>query len=75
MTDLQKRVVANLKLWAKKRKIPLSHVPDRAGLSRTYFWDILAGRKAPTFPWLEAISRVLEIDPVDLMRPPIPEKK
>ncbi len=68
MRELQARLISNIKESAKRKKITLTHIPDRAGSSRTHFWDVLAGRKAPTIGWVEDIAKALEIDPGELFK-------
>ncbi len=41
----------------------LSHLPDRAGVSRSHFWDVLKGRKSPTLEWIEKVATSLEVMP------------
>ncbi len=67
MDEIHRRVVGNLKGAAKRRKIPLSHLPDRAGVARSHFWDVLAGRKSPTLKWLAQVTKALEVDPGELV--------
>ena len=48
------------------RKIPISHLPDRAAVARSHFWEVLAGRKSPTLAWIGRIATALEVDPAEL---------
>ncbi len=68
MREIQARLISNIKDVAKRKKLTLTHIPDRAGSSRTHFWDVLAGRKAPTITWVEDIARALEVDPSELFK-------
>ncbi len=70
MDELQRRLVSHVRELARKRGIPLSHVPDRSGLGRSHFFDVLAGRASPTLDWVAKIASVFEIDPVELLAPP-----
>jgi transcriptional regulator with XRE-family HTH domain len=65
--------VAQVREVARKRGLVLSHVPDRAGVSRSHFWDVMQGRKSPTLEWVERISASLELDPAELLGPPVTE--
>ncbi len=65
--ELQLRVVARIRECAEARGVQLSHVADRAGVSRSHFWDVLAGRKSPTLKWLVAVAEALEVDAGDLL--------
>jgi DNA-binding phage protein len=63
---------------ADARRIPLSHVPDRCGLGRAHFFEVLAGRASPTLAWVTKVASVFEVDPSDLLTPsarsgPFPE--
>lgn len=69
MDELQRRLVNHVRELARKRGIPLSHVPDRSGLGRSHFFDVLAGRASPTLDWVAKIASVFEIDPVELFEP------
>jgi transcriptional regulator with XRE-family HTH domain len=62
-----RRVAAKIRALARSRKIPLSHVADRAGASRTYLFDVLAGRSSPTLAWLVRIAEVLGVDVAELL--------
>ena len=46
---------------SRKHRAALTHLPDLAGVSRSHFWDVLAGRKSPTLQWLSRIAQALEI--------------
>jgi SOS-response transcriptional repressor LexA len=52
---------------AKARGVQLTHVPDLAGVSRSHFWDVLAGRKSPTVAWLTKVASALRSEPSDLL--------
>jgi transcriptional regulator with XRE-family HTH domain len=47
----------------------VTHLPDRAGVSVTHYFAILAGKSSPTLLWLEKIARVLKV-PVRELLPP-----
>ncbi len=65
--DPHERMVRRLRERARERKIPLSHLPDRAGVARSHFWDVLAGRKSPTLQWLARVAEALGVDVEDLL--------
>jgi transcriptional regulator with XRE-family HTH domain len=60
--ELHRRVVTRIREVAEERGIPLTHLPDRAGVARSHFWDVLAGRKSPTLVWLAKIAAALDVD-------------
>ena len=45
----------------------LTHVPDHAGVSRSHFWDVLAGRKSPTLWWVGEVAGALHCEPAELL--------
>ncbi|MBI5487415.1 MAG: helix-turn-helix transcriptional regulator [Deltaproteobacteria bacterium] len=55
---------------ATARHVPVSHLPDRAGVARSHFWDVMAGRKSPTLKWLAKIAATLDVDPAALLAAP-----
>ena len=69
MDELHRRVVTRIREVAEERGIPLTHLPDRAGVARSHFWDVLAGRKSPTLAWLGKIAAALEVDAGVLVTP------
>lgn len=52
---------------AKSLGMPLSHIPDRAGVGRANFWVVLRGETSPTLGWLVKIAKSLECDVADLL--------
>ena len=67
--ELHRRVTRHIRDIAKARRIPLSHLPDRASISRSHFWEVMAGRKSPTLKWLGKVARKLNVDVSDLVEP------
>jgi transcriptional regulator with XRE-family HTH domain len=65
--DLHRRVAARIRALAKQKKIPLTHLPDRAGVSRSHFWDVVACKKSPTLAWLGRVAEALGVDAGDLV--------
>ena len=75
--EVHRRLVTQVRAAAKARGVQLTHVPDLAGVSRSHFWDVLAGRKSPTVAWLTKVAVALRSEPSDLLSvngppPPIP---
>lgn len=76
MDELHQRVVDHIRAKAEAIKIPVSHLPDRAGVSRSHFWQVLSGEKSPTLRWLGRIAEALSADVEELLqRPEKPAKK
>ena len=74
--ELHRRMVQRIREAAQVRNIPLSHLPDRAGVSKAHFFDVMAGRKSPTIQWLSKLAEALDIDTGDFfvkVRPSSPE--
>jgi hypothetical protein len=69
VSELQNQLIAALRRAAEEHHVILSHVPDRAGVSRSRFWDVLKGRKRPTLEWVEKVAVRLEVRPELLLRP------
>lgn len=65
--ELHRRVARHIRERAQGKNIPLSHLPDRAAVARSHFWEVLGGRKSPTLNWLGRIAAALEVDPADLL--------
>ena len=76
--ELHARVANRIRLLAKRRRIVLTHLPDRAGVGQRQFWDVLAGKKSPTLRWIGRVAVALGVDVEDLVRkeaPPLPTAK
>ena len=67
MDELHRRMVRRIRETARERRIPVTHLPDRAAVSRSHFWDVMAGRKSPTLVWLGKVALALEIDAGELI--------
>ncbi len=68
MDELHRRVVRRIRELAAERKIVLSHLPDRADVGRSFFWEVLVGKKSPTLRWLAQIAIALEVDAEELIQ-------
>jgi hypothetical protein len=67
--ELHRRVAKRIRELANTAKIPVTHLPDRAGVSRSHFWEVMAGNKSPTLKWLGKIAASLEVDASALLQP------
>jgi transcriptional regulator with XRE-family HTH domain len=56
-----------LRQVAKEKGIPLSHVADRAGVARSYFWLLLDGSSSPTLASVQRLAEALEVEPLALL--------
>jgi len=60
-------VVRRVRELADAHGIPISHLPDRAVVARSHFWNVMAGRKSPTLRWLGKVADALDVDPEELL--------
>jgi DNA-binding phage protein len=65
--ELHKRVALAIRRIARDREMPLTHLPDRAGVTRSHFWAVLAGKKSPTLRWLQHVAKALDVDVSELV--------
>ena len=65
--ELHRRLAANIRGIAQERQIALTHLPDRAGVTRSHFWAVLRGEKSPTLRWLERLAKALNVDAAELL--------
>jgi hypothetical protein len=65
--ELHRRIVKRIRLYARDAGIEVSHLPDRADVGRSHFWDVMAGRKSPTVKWLRKVADALKVDTGDLI--------
>jgi transcriptional regulator with XRE-family HTH domain len=64
---------ARVRRRAKALGIPLTHVPQRAGVSSSHFWAVLKGTKKPTVAWLRKLAAGLECDVSELILGEVPK--
>lgn len=69
MDKNHRRLIKRIRELAEQRRMPISHLPDRAGVGRSHFWGVLAGKKSPTLKWMGQIAKALECDVADLLKP------
>jgi predicted transcriptional regulator len=63
---IHKRLAVNVRARAKALGVPLTHIADRAGVSRANMWSVLKGEVSPTLAWLAKIAGALECEVSDL---------
>jgi transcriptional regulator with XRE-family HTH domain len=61
-------VATRIRALAKARRLPLSHLADRAGVSRKQLWNVLCRRKSPTLAWLSKIAAALDVEVIEFLR-------
>jgi transcriptional regulator with XRE-family HTH domain len=64
---VHRRIAGRIRQLAQERGLPLSHLPDRAGVTRSHFYEVLGARKSPTVTWLAKVARALDVDVADLV--------
>lgn len=72
MDEVQRRLVTRIREIAAKRRIPVTHLPDRAGVARSHFWEVIKGNRSPTLKWIGKVATALDVDVADLFRRPEP---
>jgi transcriptional regulator with XRE-family HTH domain len=73
--DLQRRVVARIHEFAKRKQIAVTHLPDRAGVARSHFWKVLNGTTSPTLRWITKIAKALNVGALELFQAATPPKR
>jgi transcriptional regulator with XRE-family HTH domain len=64
---LEKLLARRLREVAQDKGLPLSHVADRAGMSRSYFWLLLDARSSATLDAVQRLAEVFGVDPIALL--------
>ncbi|MBC7794263.1 MAG: helix-turn-helix transcriptional regulator [Clostridia bacterium] len=62
-------IATNLDKAIGKTGLGKNAIADKAGVSRSQLYDVLAARKAPTIDWLDRMSKVLDVETYALLRP------
>jgi transcriptional regulator with XRE-family HTH domain len=69
---LGQRFGINVRRLRKQRALTLEALADEVGLAYTYVGQIERGLRNPTLKVVERFAAVLEVDPLDLLRPSEP---
>jgi predicted transcriptional regulator len=65
-----KKVLAdNLAKAIEKLGVSRNAIADKAGVSRSQLYDVLAARKAASVDWLEKVAHTLKVETYTLLRP------
>jgi hypothetical protein len=56
------RVISRIPTLADQAGIPISHIPDRDGVARSHFWNVLKGETSPSLRWLVQVAEIFEVD-------------
>lgn len=57
-----------LRALAEARGLPLTHLADRANISRSMLWKILNRESSATVDTVEQLAEVLNVEPIELLR-------
>ncbi len=68
--EVRWRIARRIRELARAKQVPLTHLADRAGVSRGHLWNVLRGTKQPTIGWLVKIGNALDVDVADLLARP-----
>ena len=66
MDAVHRRIARNIRARAKVKNILITHLPDRAGVGRSSFFNVMSGESSPTVRWLVKIAQALDCDMADL---------
>lgn len=66
---LERILARRVREIAAENEIPLSHLADRAGVSRSLLWEIFSLTASASLATLQKLAAALELkDPLDLLR-------
>ena len=68
--ELHARLVGRIRELAKARGLSIEALADKAGVSRSYLWKVLAGSFSPTIRIVAELAAGLDVDPAELFKPP-----
>lgn len=74
---LERILARRIREIAAEREMPLSHLADRAELSRSLLWEIFEQQASPSLATVQKLATALELDdPLELLRgEPAPAKR
>ncbi|WP_318761465.1 helix-turn-helix domain-containing protein [Aminobacter niigataensis] len=73
--NLRKIFGLNLQRLRRERRLSQEQLAHLAGCARAYLSGAEAGRRNATLDMVEALARVLEVEPAELLMDPGPEGK
>ena len=68
--EIRARVATRIRELAARRKLSLNRLADRAGLTHSLFYAVLAGERAATTDTLTKLAVALGVEPMEFLRPP-----
>jgi transcriptional regulator with XRE-family HTH domain len=67
---LERVLAKRVREIAAAKGIAVSHVADRAGVSRSMLWELFSHKASPSLATIQRLSDALELeDPLELLRP------
>lgn len=72
---LEETLARRLRELARTKHVALSHVADRAGVSRSYFWLLLDGENSATLAVVQRIAEALEVEPLSLLADDVADER
>jgi transcriptional regulator with XRE-family HTH domain len=76
--QLERVLAKRVRELAAAKGLPVSHVADRAGVSRSMLWELFNHKASPSLATIQKLSDALELeDPLELLRldPAAPPRK
>lgn len=67
---LEERFAARLREVCEQRGLPVTHLADLAGVSRSHVWRLLSGEQSATLALVQRLAAALGVDPLELLRAP-----
>lgn len=65
--DIRTVIADNIRETAEDREISLNRLADKAQISRSQLYNVLACKSSPTIEWLSSIAKALDVDVVALV--------
>jgi transcriptional regulator with XRE-family HTH domain len=73
--ELRRILAANIVRLRRVRELSQEALAWEAGVSRSYMAKIETGKTSTGLDVMERLAAVLEVDPMELLRPPPPPKR
>lgn len=68
--EIRARVATRIRELAARRKLSLNGLADRAEVTHSLFYTVLAGERAATTDTLTKLAVALNVEPMEFLRPP-----
>jgi transcriptional regulator with XRE-family HTH domain len=67
MATLEKTLALRVRAVAAARGVALSHVADRAGISRSHLWAVLKCERSATLGMVQRLAEAIGVAPIELL--------